>query len=103
MASDDDRGTIARLYRRAGFGLAPGELDARAASGVTATIERLVDPDGAEEALAPDPWAEVTLTAPVALAGASQADKQKVRQQQRTEANAAIGAWLDHMAASPRP
>jgi uncharacterized protein (DUF1800 family) len=104
MPAADDRRTIAWLHRRAGFGVGPGELDALVAAGVDATIERLVDPDAQGVAPAADPWAGVTLSPPAQPGkDASPAAKQADRQQQRQEAMAAIGAWLDHMAATPRP
>jgi uncharacterized protein (DUF1800 family) len=103
MAATADRATIAWLHRRAGFGLAPGELDARAADGVAATIDRLVDPDQHGVPAAPDPWQDVTLSAPQHRQGLSPADKKALRQQLRAEGVAAIGAWLDHLATTPRP
>src|SRR5258708_24666285 len=99
MAStaDSDRRTIALLHRRAGWGLAPGELDARAGDGVDATIERLVDPDGHGVPPSPDPWVDIDLTPPRPGPGATQAEKQQARQTERQQAEAAIGAWLDHL------
>ena len=52
----NDRSAIAWLARRVGFGLGPGELDALAAAGVSAMIDRLVDPDAHGVEPAPDPW-----------------------------------------------
>jgi uncharacterized protein (DUF1800 family) len=103
MAATADRTTIAWLHRRAGFGLAPGELDARSADGLAATIDRLVDPDAHGVPVAPDPWQDVTLSAPEYRQGMSQAEKVQLRQTLRTEGFAAIGAWIDHLAATPRP
>jgi uncharacterized protein (DUF1800 family) len=105
MASevDSDRATIALLHRRAGWGLAPGELDARAADGVDATVDRLVDPDAHGVPVSPDPWDGLDLTPPRPGPDATQAEKQQARQAERGQAEAAIGAWLDHLAATPRP
>ena len=83
--------TIALLHRRAGWGLAPGELDARVAEGVTTTIDRLVDPDSHGVPASPDPWAGIDLTPP------------QEGQPLREQSEAAIGAWLDHLASTPRP
>ena len=43
MPGDDARSRIAHLYRRAGFGARPDELDAAVAAGYEATVDRLVD------------------------------------------------------------
>lgn len=49
--ADPTRSDVALLYRRAGFGLRPGELDQAAAGGYTAAVEQLIAGLGA----APDP------------------------------------------------
>jgi uncharacterized protein (DUF1800 family) len=98
-----ERETIALLHRRAGWGLAPGELDARVGDGVAATIDRLVDPDRHGVPQSPDPWASIDLTPNRTGPQATQAEKQKARQAERQQAEAAIGAWLDHLASTPRP
>ncbi|MGI8664158.1 MAG: DUF1800 domain-containing protein [Acidimicrobiales bacterium] len=103
VAADADRITIARLHRRAGFGLAPGELEARASDGVAATIDRLVDPDAHGGQAAVDPWADVELTPPTRQAGSSKEQKQQFRKQNREQSLAAIGAWIDHLATTSRP
>ena len=103
MASDADRTTIALLHRRAGWGLAPGELDARVGDGVSATIDRLVDPDQHGVPPSPDPWADIDLTLSRPGPQATQAEKQQARQAERQQSEAAIGAWLDHLASTPRP
>lgn len=83
----DERSTLAWLQRRAGFGVAPGELDAMVAAGVDATIERMVDPDGAGVAAVRDPWQGLTFQA-------------KGLAPQAVEA---IGRWVDTMGNTPRP
>jgi uncharacterized protein (DUF1800 family) len=103
MAAAADRTTIALLHRRAGWGLAPGELEARLVDGVTATIERLVDPDTSGVAASGDPWSAVELTDPRPGPRASDADKKQAREQSRQQSEAAIGAWLDHLVVTPRP
>ncbi|MEY2447583.1 MAG: hypothetical protein QOH79_1059 [Acidimicrobiaceae bacterium] len=90
MASSADA-TIALLHRRAGWGLAPGELDARVADGVAATIDRLVDPDSHGVPPSADPWAGIDLTPPPA----GQVD--------REQSETAIGAWIDHLTSTARP
>jgi uncharacterized protein (DUF1800 family) len=99
-----DRETIALLHRRAGWGLAPGELDAAVAAGVDATIDRLVEPDANGVPVAPDPWTGVDLTrVPPPGPNATQAERQQARQTERAQTEAAINAWLDHLSTTPRP
>ena len=101
--ADTKREAIAWLHRRAGWGLAPGELDARCADGVAATIDRLVDPDGHGVPKSPDPWAGVDLTLPTEGADSSPAQRAQIAQQARTQTARAVEAWLDHLVATPRP
>ncbi len=101
--ADAKRQAIAWLHRRAGWGLAPGELDARLADGVATTIDRLIDPDGAGVPKAPDPWAQVDLSAPKFRRNQSPAQKEEIRQQLRKQGLTVIDAWLDHFASTPRP
>ncbi|MEY2459457.1 MAG: hypothetical protein QOG30_1287 [Acidimicrobiaceae bacterium] len=103
MPGDSDRETVALLHRRAGWGLAPGELDARLGDGVAATIDRLVEPDNHGVPPSPDPWAGVDLTPNRPGPNATQAEKQQARQADRQQAETAIAAWLDHLASTPRP
>lgn len=103
LKADSDRSTIALLHRRAGWGLAPGELDARVGDGVEATIDRFVDPDNHGVPPSPDPWAGIDLTPRRPGPNATQAEKQQARQVERQQAEAAIGAWLDHLTSTPRP
>ncbi|HEY2813492.1 MAG TPA: DUF1800 domain-containing protein [Acidimicrobiales bacterium] len=101
-----DRQVIAFLHRRAGWGLAPGELDARTNDGVSATIDRLVDPDAHGVDPAPDPWQGVDLTLPdpgTLGPNASVDQRQAARQQLRQQGLLAIEAWLDQLATTPRP
>jgi uncharacterized protein (DUF1800 family) len=101
--ADAKREAVAWLHRRAGWGLAPGELDARAADGVAATIDRLVDPDGHGVPTSPDPWADVDLTLPAVGPHTSQADRAQLRARAREQTEQSIEAWLDHLVATPRP
>ncbi|HEV3226564.1 MAG TPA: DUF1800 family protein, partial [Acidimicrobiales bacterium] len=100
---DDARATIALLARRAGWGVATGELDAALALGVDATVDRLVDPDGNGIAPAPDPWAGLDLTPPRPGPNASADAKKQAGQTERQQSDAAINAWLDHLTSTPRP
>lgn len=83
-----DRATIAQLYRRAGFGLAPGELDDLEALGVAAVIDRLVEPD--EHAVAPAPdelWSDLEFPLTDSTHGAF----------------LAVDRWLEELLRTPRP
>src|SRR5206468_1680500 len=100
--ADSQRTAIALVQRRAGWGLAPGELDAQVGDGVTATIDKLVDPDSHGVASPPDPWDGIDLTPQRPGPDATQAEKQQARQVERQQAEAAIGAWLDHLTTTPR-
>ena len=65
------------------------------------TIDRLVDPDNHGVPPSPDPWAGIDLTPQRPGPNATQAEKQQARQAERQQAEAAIGAWLDHLASTP--
>jgi uncharacterized protein (DUF1800 family) len=101
--ADPERTAIALLHRRAGWGLAPGELDARVRDGAQATITRLVDPDASGIAASPDPWDGIDLTPQRPGPNASQAEKQQARQVERQQSETAINAWLDHLTVTERP
>src|SRR5581483_6599345 len=55
MSVDGERGRIAHLLRRAGFGSSPSELDAAVTRGFDATLDQLITPtddhDAADDAL----------------------------------------------------
>lgn len=77
-----EREAIARLYRRAGFGLAPGELDDLESMGVDTVIDRLVDPASHAIPAGPeDLWAGLEF--PLFDSGAG--------------ATLAVTRWLDHL------
>jgi uncharacterized protein (DUF1800 family) len=103
VGASRERSTIALLLRRAGWGLAAGELDVRVADGVAGTIDRLVDPAAHEVEPSADPWLGVDLTPQRLGRNATQSDKKQARQAERQQADAAINAWLDHLASTPRP
>ena len=67
-------------------------------------IDRLVDPDGHGVGFpAPDPWDGLDLTPQRPGPDATQAERQQAREIERQQAEAAISAWLDHLATTPRP
>lgn len=87
----NDRSRLAWLYRRVGFGLAPGQLDAATGAGLDATLSALVDPDAAGVAPAPDPWAGIEYGT---YDSGAEARQLVVR---------SITAWVAAMATTPRP
>jgi uncharacterized protein (DUF1800 family) len=58
----DAAASVARLHRRAGLGLAAGEIDAAAERGFDAEAARLLDPDAAGIPAPGDAWDGVDLT-----------------------------------------
>ena len=107
--STDLRSQIAHLYRRAGFGARPDELDAAVAAGYQATVDRLLDfgaPDPGVDGMAPPaltpytaPTAPPAGQTPAQAQAAMQATQQDIRQQTQTLAF----WWLDRMAAAQNP
>lgn len=91
MPEDDLRSRIAHLYRRAGFGARPEELDAAVAEGYEATVDRLLDLSG------PDSGAGA-LVAPT-FSSTGPADQQ-VR---REEGRKLTQWWIDRMVLSTTP
>src|SRR4051794_35254363 len=104
IVAPGDRQTIALLHRRAGWGLAPGELDAAVEAGVDATVDRLVAPAANGVPAATDPWAGLDITlVPPPGANATQAERQQARQIERAQTEVGVNAWLDHLVTTPRP
>ncbi|HET9602499.1 MAG TPA: DUF1800 family protein [Acidimicrobiales bacterium] len=81
----DGRRAVAWLHRRAGFGLHPEELDAAAARGPAAELDRLLAPP---EPPADDDWDDARLS---------------FDPQDRDARRYAIHRWLDLMVGSTRP
>jgi uncharacterized protein (DUF1800 family) len=83
-----DREAIARIFRRAGFGLRPGELDELEAQGVDTVIDQLVDPAAHDVPAGPDDlFAGVRLP----LVDSTEA------------ALRASSTWMDHLLVASRP
>lgn len=89
----NEREAIAWLYRRVGFGLAPGELDRLEPKGAAGVLDELLDPDAHGVPVAPDPWAGLDFST-------FDPDDNKTR---REATRAVIGAWLAAMVTTPRP
>jgi len=85
----DVAATVARLHRRAGFGLAAGDRDAAVQRGVEAEMARLVDPAGAGIPTADDAWTGVDLTFTKGQVTATAVDM--------------VHGWIGRMVATPRP
>jgi uncharacterized protein (DUF1800 family) len=102
MSTTDGRGAMAHLYRRAGFGARPAQLDAAVRIGYAATVERLLDfgaPDPAAEAVAPPDLPLV----PQPGKGADQASRDRARAQAREQGTRLALWWLRRMAAADNP
>jgi uncharacterized protein (DUF1800 family) len=88
------RSRIAHLYRRAGFGARPEELDAAVTRGYRATVDRLLDVTATDPGVA-------TLADPVFpdVYG----DFMTVRRHRRLQANRMMLWWLNRMIAATNP
>jgi uncharacterized protein (DUF1800 family) len=91
IALVNEREKILWLARRAAFGLAPGELEALDPVGSAAYLDRLVDPDRAGVAPAPDPFAEIV----------DPTDPQDNRARAEMLQKFTY-SWIDHMVTTPR-
>ncbi|MBV9410515.1 MAG: DUF1800 domain-containing protein [Acidimicrobiia bacterium] len=104
---DETAAAIAHLYRRAGFGARPDELDAATTRGYEATVESLLAVSG------PDPAADAVpvphLSNPQAsggargAGGASVAERQATQQALRQEDIQLARWWLQRMAVAANP
>src|SRR5579862_3619239 len=96
-----ERGDIAHLLRRTGFGPTAAEVDAATAAGYDATVTALLDFTG------PDPADAITpppLSPPVVSAqGLSTAQRQAILTQRRADLVALTSWWLRRMAATSHP
>lgn len=106
MADDDVRGRIAHLYRRAGFGARPDELDAAVAAGYEATVDRLVDLSVADRAATAVP--APAFTPPAVVSRTDDEATRRAAQQADQRANREEGRrlsqwWIDRMVLSTTP
>ncbi len=95
------RAALAHLYRRAGFGGRPDEIDAAVSAGYGATVERLLDrsqPDPAAAAVAL-PQLTATFTPPSKDPAAAMAQTRALAQEGRSLSL----WWLQRMAAAASP
>jgi uncharacterized protein (DUF1800 family) len=104
---DQIRSDIAHLYRRAGFGIGPDDLDALVGEGYEASVERLIaglsEPDASAAGLPPPTFAayEPPVGPPGAPAGRAAA--QARNQVERQETTTLQEWWLDRMIATSTP
>ncbi len=105
MAGDETRSRIAHLYRRAGFGARPEELDAGVAAGFEATVDKLLDLSAPDGAALPAP----TFSPPVLAAqlpadeAARRAAQQAEQRTNREEGRKLNQWWVDRMVLSTTP
>jgi uncharacterized protein (DUF1800 family) len=95
------RASLAHLYRRAGFGGRPDEIDAAVATGYGATVERLLDrsrPDPGASAITPPPLT-ATFTRPSSDPTTAKAQARSLAD----EGRALRLWWLQRMAAASSP
>jgi uncharacterized protein (DUF1800 family) len=102
MSTTEERARLAHLYRRAGFGARPAQLDAATRRGYAATVERLLDfgaPDAAAAAVRPP---ELPLV-PQPGKDADQTARQRARAAAREQGTRLALWWLRRMAAADNP
>jgi uncharacterized protein (DUF1800 family) len=100
--TEEERARLAHLYRRAGFGARPAQLDAAVQRGYERTVERLLDfgaPDPAAAAVAPP---ELPLV-PQPGRDADQGARQRARAAAREQGTRLALWWLRRMAAADNP
>jgi uncharacterized protein (DUF1800 family) len=106
VPGDDARSRIAHLYRRAGFGARPDELDAAVAAGYEATVDKLVDlsvADGAAAAVPPPTFTPPAVVAPPADEAARRAAQQADQRANREDGRKLNQWWMDRMVLSTTP
>jgi uncharacterized protein (DUF1800 family) len=102
-ASDALRSDLAHLYRRAGFGATPAELDAAVTAGYAATVAALVRPSSAsDQGVMATPPPKLSLAPPPA-AIASAAERKAYQARVSTEGQALTLWWLDRMVMATNP
>lgn len=106
MAGRDTRALVAHLFRRAGFGLRPDELDHYTTLGVQGSVDYLTNLNGATDAADqafPPPDLSSYYAAPVPAAQRTTAT-QKAAGQMRAQAKLAIQEWwVNRMLATTMP
>ena len=102
-ASDAVRSDLAHLYRRAGFGATPAELDAAVTAGYAATVAALVRPPSASDpGVLATPPPELTVAPPPGK-DQTAAERKAYRAQVGSEGRAVSLWWLDRMVMATNP
>jgi uncharacterized protein (DUF1800 family) len=102
-ASDVLRSDLAHLYRRAGFGATPAELDAAVTAGYAATVAGLVRPASAsDQGVLATPPPQLSL-APAPATIATAAERQAYQARVTTEGRELGLWWLDRMVMATNP
>ncbi|MHB8671354.1 MAG: DUF1800 domain-containing protein [Acidimicrobiales bacterium] len=106
--ADQTRSRIAHLYRRAGFGATPAQLDDATAKGYEATVDGLLDlnrPDPRADSVTPPSFTDPTAD-PLVQGGRVPADpaaRKALQQRAHDEGRELVMWWLDRMVAAERP
>lgn len=101
--ADPLRSDLAHLFRRAGFGATPGQLDAAVRAGYAATVATLISPGtGADKGVAATPAPTFELT-PAPGRGATAAQRRTYQLQVATESKQLMLWWLDRMVMAEQP
>lgn len=102
-ASDALRSDLAHLYRRAGFGATPAELDAAVTAGYAATVAALVRPPSASDnGVLATPPPRLTVAPPPA-ANETAAQRKAYQAQVSSEGHELSLWWLDRMVMATNP
>jgi uncharacterized protein (DUF1800 family) len=97
------RSALAHLYRRAGFGARPEQLDAAERAGYAATVARLLDFGAADPAAAAVTPPQLSLVSQQGGKDASPRAREQARRQAREQGTRLTLWWLRRMAAADNP
>ncbi|PZS25074.1 MAG: DUF1800 domain-containing protein [Pseudonocardiales bacterium] len=97
------RAELAHLYRRAGFGARPDELDAAVTAGYEATVGQLLHPSGPDAGATATPPPGLGAAAGRPPKGAGKEQKRAYAKARRTQANTLVTWWLDRMVRADEP
>lgn len=103
VAMDSTRAELAHLYRRAGFGARPEELDAALDRGYQASVDLLVAPPGADAGAVATPPPELDAEPRRLGKQSDRAAKRAYRIAHREQGEALVQWWLARMVAVDQP
>lgn len=101
--TDDSRGAIAHLWRRAGFGARPEQLDSAVAAGYEAAVENLLRMGADPVADAPAPPTFDTAGLLAGLTSGDVTQRKAAQEQIRRETEAMVQWWLNRMIRADQP